>query len=100
MTCVQTLIHNQSPSYSTASLHSFIIVLFEKYAKLLEAQFSRRFDSVSFFRAHDHCYAKGYCFQIIQHDDHLSMYIETTSELATVLEIVWLSESEQADIEQ
>ncbi|KAK0191169.1 rsec15 [Armillaria mellea] len=79
---IEFLMTLDSPSYSTASLHSFIIVLFEKYAKLLEAQFSRRFDS------------------IIQHDDHLSMYIETTSELATVLEIVWLSESEQADIEQ
>ncbi|KAK0468138.1 rsec15 [Desarmillaria tabescens] len=79
---IEFLMTLDSPSYSTASLHSFIIVLFEKYARLLEAQFSRRFDS------------------IIQHDDHLSMYIETTSELATVLEIVWLSESEQAEIEQ
>lgn len=36
----------QSPYYSTASLHSFIIVLFEKYAQLLEKQFSIRFDKV------------------------------------------------------
>jgi len=39
----------QTYSYSTVSLHSFIIVLFEKYAKLLETQFSRRFEAVSHF---------------------------------------------------
>ena len=37
----------QTSSYSTASLHSFIIVLFEKYANLLQAQFTRQFEAVS-----------------------------------------------------
>lgn len=37
----------QSYSYSTNALHSFILVLFEKYAMLLEKQFSRRFDEVT-----------------------------------------------------
>lgn len=36
----------QSSIYSTNSLHSFILLLFEKYATLLEKQFSRRFDDV------------------------------------------------------
>jgi len=38
----------QSYSYSTTSLQSFIIVLFEKYAKLLETQFTKRFEVVRF----------------------------------------------------
>lgn len=38
----------KSYHYSTNSLHSFILVLFEKYAMLLEKQFSRRFDEVGF----------------------------------------------------
>lgn len=37
----------QSPLYPTSSLHTFIIVLFEKYTKLLESQFSKRFDDAS-----------------------------------------------------
>jgi len=36
----------QSSFYSANSLHSSIIILFEKYAQLLEKQFSRRFDDV------------------------------------------------------
>lgn len=39
--------YSKSPLYSTTSLHSFLIVLFEKYAQLLEKQFSKRFDDVS-----------------------------------------------------
>ena len=38
----------QTSSYSTASLHSFIIVLFEKYVNLLQAQFARQFEAVRF----------------------------------------------------
>ncbi len=36
-------------SYSTTSLQSFIIVLFEKYAQLLEGQFTTRFETVCYF---------------------------------------------------
>lgn len=42
---------NQGPqaySYSTTTLQSFILVLFEKYAKLLESQFTGRFEAVSY----------------------------------------------------
>ena len=38
---------DQAYSYSTTSLHSFIIVLFERYVSLLEKQFGARFESVS-----------------------------------------------------
>lgn len=36
----------QSYSYSTYSLHSLTLALFEKYAALLETEFSRKLDSV------------------------------------------------------
>lgn len=38
----------QSYSYSTYSLHSLTLVLFEKYTALLETEFSQKLDSVSF----------------------------------------------------
>ena len=37
----------EAPYYSTQPLNSFIMVLFEKYAKLLESHFSKRFETVS-----------------------------------------------------
>lgn len=39
----------QTHSFSTTSLQSFIIVLFEKYAKLLETEFTKRFETVGIF---------------------------------------------------
>jgi exocyst complex component 6 len=37
----------QSSTYATNPLHSFILLLFEKYAMLLEQQFKQRFEKVS-----------------------------------------------------
>ena len=37
----------QTYSYSTQSLHSFVLLLFERYAMMLEKQFSKRFKDVS-----------------------------------------------------
>ena len=44
--CRLTCFICQSYFYSTSSLHTFILLLFEKYAMLLEKQFSQRFDDV------------------------------------------------------
>ena len=38
--------HEQSYSYSTGSIHSLILRLFEKYANILEIKFGKRFESV------------------------------------------------------
>ncbi|KAJ3892080.1 rsec15 [Lentinula edodes] len=70
----------ESPLYSTTSLHSFIIVLFEKYAQLLEKQFSKRFDD------------------IVWQDDCQPMYIQSQQELKTVLDVVWISDEERAEV--
>ncbi|KAI3612207.1 exocyst complex sec15 subunit [Moniliophthora roreri] len=72
----------ESALYSTNSLHSFIIVLFEKYAKLLESQFSRRFDD------------------IVQQDDHLPMLVQSEQEVNTVLDVVWISNEKTQEIKQ
>ncbi|KAJ3860246.1 MAG: rsec15 [Lentinula lateritia] len=70
----------ESPLYSTTSLHSFLIVLFEKYAQLLEKQFSKRFDD------------------IVWQDDCQPMYIQSQQELKTVLDVVWISDEERAEV--
>ncbi|KAK7060468.1 Rab GTPase-binding exocyst subunit S15 [Paramarasmius palmivorus] len=72
----------ESPLYPTTSLHSFIIVLFEKYAKLLESQFSRRFDD------------------IVQQDDHLPMLVQSEQEVNTVLDVVWISNEKKQEIRE
>ncbi|KAJ7682603.1 rsec15 [Mycena polygramma] len=73
-------LESSSSSYTTLPLHSFILVLFEKYARLLESQFNRRFDV------------------IVQQDDHLPMQIETDNQASTVLDVVWISEEEKQAI--
>jgi phage shock protein A len=70
----------ESPLYSTTALHSFILVLFEKYATLLEAQFTKRFSS------------------IILQDDDLPMHVEKPTELQAVLDVVWLNLNEKDEI--
>ncbi|KAJ7929967.1 rsec15 [Mycena leptocephala] len=74
-------LESSSSSYTTLPLHSFILVLFEKYARLLETQFNRRFDV------------------IVQQDDHLPMQIETDNQATTVLDVVWISEEEKQAIQ-
>ncbi|KAF9076853.1 exocyst complex component, sec15 subunit [Rhodocollybia butyracea] len=70
----------ESSLYPTTSLHSFIIVLFEKYAQLLEKQFSKRFED------------------IVRQDDCMPMYIQSQQEIKTVLDVVWINDAERVEI--
>ncbi|KAL0067603.1 Rab GTPase-binding exocyst subunit S15 [Marasmius tenuissimus] len=72
----------ESPLYPTDSLHSFIIVLFEKYTKLLDTQFSRRFDD------------------IVKQDDYLSMLVQSEQEINTVLDVVLISADKKQELQQ
>ncbi|KAF8631569.1 hypothetical protein AX15_002320 [Amanita polypyramis BW_CC] len=72
----------EASSYSTGPLHSFLSLLLEKYAQLLEAKFSHKFDT------------------IVQEDDHLPMQAETGNELDEILGLVWISETEKKDLKQ
>ncbi|GLB33985.1 hypothetical protein LshimejAT787_0108690 [Lyophyllum shimeji] len=72
----------ETSPYSTDSLQSFILELFEKYAKLLEAQFSRRFET------------------IVHQDDHLPMQIDATNQANTVLEVVFVSDNDKAEVKK
>ncbi|KAJ3554408.1 hypothetical protein NM688_g3127 [Phlebia brevispora] len=72
----------ETNSYSTTSLHTFILVLFERYVTLLERQFGKRFQD------------------IISQDDCLPMYVEKASERDSVLETVWLTKEERQQLEQ
>ncbi|KAF4619283.1 hypothetical protein D9613_005102 [Agrocybe pediades] len=72
----------ESYSYSTSALQSFIIVLFEKYANLLETQFSKIFET------------------IVREDEHTPMKIESENALEEILETVWLTESERNELRQ
>ncbi|TFK28905.1 rsec15 [Coprinopsis marcescibilis] len=71
----------ESYSFPTTALQKFILVLFEKYAKLLESQFSKRFE------------------QIVKQDDNTPMWVETTTDITAVLDVVWLHESERREFE-
>ncbi|KAL0949336.1 hypothetical protein HGRIS_009408 [Hohenbuehelia grisea] len=70
----------ESSVYSTQSLHSLMLLLFEKYVLLLEKQFSRRFE------------------EVVQQDDYVSMQAETEQEVESVLGMVWLGEAETEEI--
>ncbi|KAF9268155.1 exocyst complex component, sec15 subunit [Marasmius fiardii PR-910] len=72
----------ESPLYPTNAFHSFIIVLFEKYTKLLESQFNRRFDG------------------IVQQDDYLSMLVQSEQEINTVLEVVLVNRDKKQELQQ
>ncbi|KAG6833935.1 hypothetical protein H0H87_007946 [Tephrocybe sp. NHM501043] len=72
----------ETSPYSTDTLQTFIIRLFEHYAQLLEAQFSRRFES------------------IVHQDDHLPMQIEATTETEAVLEVVFVADADKVRIKQ
>ncbi|CCM05576.1 uncharacterized protein FIBRA_07803 [Fibroporia radiculosa] len=70
----------ESYSYSTETLHSFILHLFERYVAILERKFAQRFES------------------IVSQDDCLPMYVETTAERDGVLNTVWLNLDERQQL--
>ncbi|KAF8351587.1 rsec15 [Amanita rubescens] len=72
----------ETSSYSTGSLHSFLSLLLEKYAQLLEAKFSAKFDFT------------------VREDDHLAMLAENTEELEGILGLVWITEAERMELKQ
>ncbi|TDL29539.1 exocyst complex component, sec15 subunit [Rickenella mellea] len=67
-------------AYSTNQLHSFILVLFEKYATLLEKEFGRRLD------------------EDVLRDDHLPMYITEPSQREEGLATVWVTRAEEDEL--
>ncbi|THH31298.1 hypothetical protein EUX98_g2874 [Antrodiella citrinella] len=72
----------ESYQYSTISLQSFILVLFERYVGMIEKQFGKRFED------------------IISQDDCLPMYVETATERDSVLVTVWLTNEERETLSQ
>ncbi|KZV70296.1 exocyst complex component sec15 subunit [Peniophora sp. CONT] len=70
----------ESYSYSTQSMHMFILRLFEKYATLLERQYSKRFKD------------------IVAQDDLQPLMAKDAGELEDVLRSVWLTKSERDEL--
>lgn len=90
----------QSPLYTTAPLHDFLLILFEQYAQLLESQFSRRFEDVmqsDLLMADPSLISPP---QIVQQDDHIPMQLESDQEVSGVLEVVWVTEHESRHIRE
>lgn len=85
-------------SYSTSSLQSFIIVLFEKYAKLLEKQFTSRFETVSHIHVQVNHYSLFY--QIVREDEHTPMKMDAEHPIDVILDTVWVSDEEKNEIQQ
>ncbi|KAF9649350.1 exocyst complex component sec15 subunit [Thelephora ganbajun] len=63
--------------YPTTGLHSFILILFEKYSNLLEKQFGKRFRD------------------IVERDDSVPMQAENEQERNAIMNGVWLVRAER-----
>ncbi|KAI0677043.1 rsec15 [Trametes maxima] len=72
----------ESYSYSTGSIHSLILRLFEKYVSILESKFGKRFES------------------IVVQDDFQPMYVEKAAEKDDVLDTVWLTREQREQLVQ
>ncbi|EPQ59901.1 hypothetical protein GLOTRDRAFT_33192 [Gloeophyllum trabeum ATCC 11539] len=70
----------ESYEYSTGNMYSFILVMFERYASLLEKQFKKRFDD------------------ILVQDDHVSMQVDNSQQRDAVFEVVWISKAERDEL--
>jgi hypothetical protein len=73
--------------------------LFEKYATLLERQFSKRFKDVSILllgRLVDSLFS--HTSQLVLQDDYQPMHVDKQTEKDAVLKVVWLSSAEQAEL--
>ncbi|KAF8270908.1 exocyst complex component sec15 subunit [Lactarius quietus] len=79
-TLLAFLLTLEAYQYPTTSLHAVIFRLFERYATLLERQFSKRFRD------------------IVVQDDYQPMHVEKPIEKEAVLRVVWLSGSEQSEL--
>ncbi|KZT29334.1 exocyst complex subunit Sec15-like protein [Neolentinus lepideus HHB14362 ss-1] len=66
--------------YNTANMYSFILVLFERYAGLLEKQFKKRFDD------------------ILLQDDCTPMQVDNAQQRDTVFDVVWISKPERDEL--
>ncbi|KAI9066439.1 rsec15 [Trametes sanguinea] len=72
----------ESYSYSTGSIHSVILRLFEKYTNILEIKFGKRFEN------------------IVAQDDFQPMYVEKSAEKDDVLETVWLTREQRDELQR
>jgi hypothetical protein len=89
---------SKSYSYSTQSLHAFTLKLFEKYATLLERQFSKRFKDVGGVLGHWQSPMLNSYLQIIANDDLQQMIVQNVPERDAVLKVVWLQKDEQEEL--
>lgn len=77
----------QSWGYSVTTLDNFLLVLFEKYAELLQERFSDDFHEVCI-----PCYWYKYIInleQIVSTDDYMPMPIATLDEYEKVINVSW-----------
>jgi len=79
-TLIAFILTLEAYQYSTSSLHASVFRLFEKYATLLERQFSKRFKD------------------IVVQDDYQPMHVDKQTEKDAVLKVVWLGSAEQAEL--
>ncbi|KAH9960410.1 exocyst complex component sec15 subunit [Russula dissimulans] len=79
-TLIALILTLEAYQYSTSSLHASVFRLFERYATLLERQFSKRFKD------------------IVVQDDYQPMHVDKLTEKDAVLKVVWLSNAERAEL--
>jgi len=73
--------------------------LFEKYATLLERQFSKRFKDVrNVYPEKLVDNLSSYTLQIVVQDDYQPMHVDKQTEKDAVLKVVWLGSAEQVEL--
>ena len=81
--------------YPTTGLHSFILILFEKYSNLLEKQFGKRFKEVRYLLVVDSPLSLCECLQIVERDDSAPMQADDEQERNGIMNGVWLVRAER-----
>lgn len=76
-----------------------MLKLFEKYAMLLEKQFSKRFKDVCpDHRSNNRNYLLTSYSQIMMQNDYISMQIDAVTERGAVFKVLWLTRPEYEEM--
>jgi hypothetical protein len=84
------------PNYIIAEIHSSVIREVRELAGISIQQTVRNGDG--FLDTSQYLFVLITEFQIVRQDDHIPMQAETTTDVTTVLDTVWLQESEKREI--
>jgi exocyst complex component 6 len=81
----------QGWGYSVSALDNFLLILFEKYAELLQKRFSEDFHEVRILMSSSLTPNGNTIAQIVSTDDYMPMPIATLEEYEKVVNVTWFT---------